>query len=463
MAGAKLRVAVVGVLALSCSEVNAETIESALAQAYRGNPTLNQQRASVRATDESVPQALSGYRPRINGTANYGYNSTWFTGSNRTNPSSVPQEFRSSLQPRDVGVVMQQTLFNGNQTTNRVRQAEAQVIQARETLRATEQNVLLDSVTAYMNVLRDSAIVALRRQNVQALDEQRRATRDRFQVGEVTRTDVAQSEARLADAQSQLLGANAQLQTSRAQFRQVIGREPGALAPGRPVDRMLPATVAESIARGLASHPTIEAAKNGADAAQLQVRVAEASLLPTVTLEASYSRAYDSTIAIDNQMIGQVVGRLTVPIFQGGSEYSTIRQAKETLGAQRIAVDVQREQVRAAVVQSWGLLQAAKAQIEAAQAAVRANEIALEGVREEYRVGQRTLLEVLNAQTELLNSRVALVTAQRDRVVASYSLLSGTGRLSVRQLAINVGQYDETVHYQQVRDAWVGVRTPDGK
>ncbi|NJO53635.1 MAG: TolC family outer membrane protein [Bacteroidales bacterium] len=459
-----IRAAALGVMALALAgEVQAQTLESALAQAYRTNPTLNSQRAGVRAVDENVPQALSGYRPRITGTADIGDQSlTTKTWTNTTPPRSTVTN-RDNLNPGGYGLTLSQTVYNGGQTTNRVRQAEAQVIQARETLRNSEQNVLLDGVTAYMNVLRDTAIVTLRQQNVAALEEQLRATRDRFQVGEVTRTDVAQAEARLAGAQSLLLSANARLQTSRAQYREVIGSEPGRLVPGRPIDKLLPASLEAAVASGLSRHPAIEAAKNGADAAMLEVKVAEGSLLPIVTLEASYLRRFDGSSQLEDSMTAQVVGRLTVPIYQGGSEYATIRQAKETLGQKRLDVDVSREQVRAAIVQSWGELQAAKAQIEAEQTQVRANEIALEGVREEARVGQRTTLDVLNAQTELVNSQVALVVAQRDRVVASYSVLSGIGRLSAKQLGLKVAEYDEAIHYNQVRDAWIGVRTPDGK
>jgi outer membrane protein len=358
---------------------------------------------------------------------------------------------------------MSQTLYNGNRTANQVKAAEAQVLAARETLRNTEQNVLLEAATAYMNVLRDTAIVSLRRQNVEALEEQLRAVRDRFQVGEVTRTDVAQAEARLAGAQSELLLADANAKTSQAVYRRVIGDEPKRLAPGRPVERLLPKTLDACVATGLSRHPSIEAAKHGADAALLQVKVAEGSLYPTVTVEASYLRRFESSPQTDDFMTGQVVGRLSVPIYQGGGEFSTIRQSKETLGQRRLEVDVAREQVRAAVVQSWGLLEAAKAQIEASQSQVRAAEIALNGVREEARVGQRTTLDVLNAQQELLDARVNLITAQRDRVVASYQVLQTIGRLNAASLGLKVAVYDPVLHYKQVKDKWWGLRTPDGR
>lgn len=464
------RIAVAGVFTVAFSAgLQAQSLNNALAQAYYANPTLNSQRAALRVTDENVPQALSGYRPRITGTADTG--TEWFKSKGTTTVTDpqtgerqrVTSTIRDTLNPGGYGVALSQTLFDGGQTTNRVRQAEAQVVQARETLRNTEQNILLDAVTAYMNVVRDTAVVKLRQQNVEALQEELRATRDRFQVGEVTRTDVAQSESRLASARYQLASANAQLQTARAQYRQVIGSEPGQLTQAAPVDKLLPASLEAAVHTGLARHPAIEAAKNGADAALLQVNVAEGSLLPVVTLEASYNRRFDTSPQIEDATTAEVLGRLTVPIYQGGSEYSLIRQAKESLGQRRLEVDVSRDQVRAAVVQSWSLLQASRAQIEAGRVAVAAFQIALEGVREEARVGQRTTLDVLNAQTDLVNAQVALVTAQRDLVVASYSLLSGIGGLSAAKLGLKVQRYDDTAHYRQVRDAWIGVRNPDGR
>ena len=195
----------------------------------------------------------------------------------------------------------------------------------------------------------------------------------------------------------------------------------------------------------------------------MAVKAAEGSLYPTVTLESSVQRRWDVQPGVTDQMTGTVLGRVQVPIYQGGAEYSVIRQNKETLGQRRIELDVQRDLIRATAVQAWSQLEATKAQIIAAQAQVTASEVALNGVREEARVGQRTTLDVLNAQQELVNARVQLVTAQRDRVVASYTLLASVGRLSPPVLGIPTDLYDPRVHYHQVRDKWIGVRTPDGR
>ena len=439
----------------------AATLEEALRQAYQNNPQLNAQRAILRQTDERVPQALSGYRPRVSATASIGTQ----TLDSLTRVGTPPVATRSTgtNTPHAVGMTATQTLFNGFQTGNRTRAAESRVFGGRETLRLTEQTVLLDAATAYMNLLRDIAILDLRKRNVEVLQEQLRQTRDRFNVGEVTRTDVAQSDSRLAAGRSEQLAAEANLITSRAAYRRVIGVEPGRLSPAMPVDRFSPTQLDVAVGRGQAENPAVTAAMYSVDASLHDVKVAEGALYPTVTVTGSVQQAYESTLSTLRTFSASLIGQVVVPIYDGGDEYSTIRETKELLGQRRIELDRARDQARADVVGAWGDLQAAKAQIRATEVQVNAAEIALNGVREEARVGQRTTLDVLNAQQELVDARVALVTAQRDRVVASYALLSATGRLSVKALGLPVISYDPRVHYHQVRDAWAGVRTPDGK
>jgi len=459
---ASLALAVAGV-GMAVSDAAADTLEWALVQAYQNNPSLNAQRAALRATDENVPQALSGYRPKVSVTAQGGYN---YTNAVQQLPvggvvTNIP--FAETFLSRSVAATGTYTLFNGFQTANRTRQAESQVDGARETLRVTEQQVLLDAATAYMNLLRDQAILDLNRRNVEVLTEQLKQTRDRFNVGEVTRTDVAQAESRLAAGRSSLLGAQSNYVTSQANYRRVIGVDPGRLAPGTPVDRLSPNVLAKAIGQGQANSPSVLAAMYGVDVAVLAVKISEGALYPNLTLTASASQGSYPAFEVARQTAASVLGTFTVPIYQGGAEYSAIRQSKETLGQQRLNLDINRDQARATVVQSWGQLDAAKAQIEATTAQVNAAEIALNGVREEARVGQRTTLDVLNAQQELVNARVALVTAQHDRVVASYTLLAAVGGLSMPRLGLDVLIYDPQVHYQQVRDAWIGVRNPDGR
>jgi outer membrane protein len=463
MVGTGVRWAVcAAAIAAACGTIDvarAETLDSALALAYRNNPTLNSQRAALRAIDEQVPQALAGYRPRVTGSWDSGYQSY----EAHTLASGIFTTTNSNISPRGGSVGLVQTVYNGQRTGNLTRQAESAVLSGRESLRNQVQTTLLDAATQYMNVLRDTAILDLQRRNVQVLQEQLKQTRDRFNVGEVTRTDVAQAESRVAAAQSQVLSAEANLKASQAAYQRAIGVPPTNLRAGMPVDRLSPNSIDAAIDAGRAEHPTVTAAQYTVDSAQFAAKAAEGSLYPTVTLEASAAKRWDT--APGSFDVSQITGltRVTVPIYQGGSEYSIIRQAKETLGQRRIELDVQRDLVRATVVQAWSQLQATKAQIIAAQAQVTASEVALNGVREEARVGQRTTLDVLNAQQELVNARVSLVTAQRDRVVASYTLLSAVGRLDPEHLRLPTETYDARTHYHQVRDQWFGVRNPDGR
>jgi outer membrane protein len=455
-------IALAATVALPCVG-RSDTLEWALVQAYQNNPVLNAQRASLRAQDEAVPQALSGYRPRVSATVSAGNQLQNTLTKSVTAAGPVYTGSGADFTPHSVGLTATQTLFNGFQTAHRTRQAEAQVSAGRATLAVTEQTVLLNAATAYMNLIRDSAILELQRRNVEVLQEQLRQTRDRFNVGEVTRTDVAQAESRLAAGRAQVLTAESNYITSRANYRQTIGVDPGKLAPAAPVDRYSPSTLGASIEAGRMFNPNVAAAMFGIDVALLQVKINEAALLPTVTGQVNVQQSWEVSPTIMKQLNASIVGQVTVPIYQGGQEYSLIRQSKETLGQQRISLDTQRDQVQQNVTQSWGQLEAAKAQIQATTAQVNSAEIALNGVREEARVGQRTTLDVLNAQQELVNARVALVTAQHDRVVASYALLNAVGGLSVGGLGLKSSVYDPMTHYQQVRDTWAGVRNPDGR
>jgi outer membrane protein len=445
----------------------AQTLEAALVFAYQNNPTLNAQRALVRATDENVPQALAGYRPRASLTANAGYQTLTTTTreiGSTTPPGTAPIFTQSGANaPRGVGATVTQTLLNGFQTANRTRQAESQVLAARETLRNTEQTVLLTAVTAYMNLLRDLAILSLQRSNMEVLEEQLRQTRTRLDSGNVTATDVSQAEARLAVGRTQVFAAEAGVATSRAVFRQVIGFEPGRLVPATSVDRFSPRSLPDAIMAGTAQHPTVALAQHNVDVALHQVKVAEGALYPTVTLQGSVQKNYDTTLNALETFSASAATQLSVPLYQGGAEYSAIRQAKETQGQRRLDLDVARDQARVQVIQAWAQLEASKRSIESTTGQVTSAESALNGVREEARLGQRTTLDVLNAQQELVNARIALVTAQRDRIVNSYALLGAIGRLGPDVLGLSVPLYSARVHYHQVRDAWIGVRTPDGR
>jgi outer membrane protein len=443
---------------LAALSAYADTMEGALLRAYRNNPQLNAQRASVRVTDENVPQALAGYRPKAAMT---------FTGGaqfvNQLADGSVGKKIEEGIQgPHSAALTVTETVYNGNQTSNKTRAAESQVFGAREGLRLMEQSVLLAAATIYMDYLRDAAILEVQKSNTHVLELTLRQTRDRYSAGLVTPTDVAQSEAQLAAAKSQELAAVSTLTTTRANFRRIIGIEPANLQPASPVDRYLPQTVGGAIELALRQNPNVTAATYGVDVSFLTVKINEGALYPTVSLQATVSKVWDPNITTINQFTAAANAQLTVPVYQGGAEYSLIRQSKETLAQQRLTLEQVRDQARADLVTAWGQLLAGKAQVTAAQSQVQASEIAYLGTTKEAQVGQRTVIDILNAQQTLVNARVALVTAQHDRVVASYAVLNAIGRLSPQVLHLSTQTYDASVHYQQVRDNWVGVSTPDG-
>ena len=410
------------VLLLCPAELSAETLKGALARAYAANPSLNAQRAGLSATGENVPRAKSGYRPKVNATADLGAQH----GSGT--PNVTPH---GSLAPRGVGLEASQSLFDGYRTANAVRQARSQVLGAREALRNAEQNTLLNAVTAYVDVQRDTAILRANRDGVDILDKQLRRTRELFGFGEVTHTDVAQAEARLANARSQASLAEARLRASSARYRQVIGVEPDRLAPAGALDALVPPSLDEALRIALERHPAIHAALHGVDAARLQVKITQGEFLPTVSLTGGLAQRYDVDQQGDRHFDASVIGRITIPLYDGDEVGARARQAKETAGQRRLEADTIRDQVRAAVITSWGQLQAAKAQIAAAQMQVRAAETAFKGVGEEARIGQRTTIDVLNAQQDLLNAQVNLIVARHDRIVGSYAVAQAVGRLTL--------------------------------
>jgi outer membrane protein len=439
----------------------AETIGGALIKAYLNNPDINTQRAAVRATDEGMPQANAGYLPTVTGNLNAGVNST--NGVSQALGGGADGNL--TTLPRGYGVTVQENIFNGEKTFNSVRKAESAVLGAREQLRYTEQNTLLSGLTYYMDVMQNTAVLDLNNSNVEVLKEQLRQTKDRFNVGEVTRTDVAQAEASLADAQANYATARSTLESSIASYRQVIGDQPRRLAPVTPLARLIPHSLSLAISISQVEHPAITASMHGIDAALLTVKINEAALYPTVNLQASLNNAFDTAglPGGTHELTGAIIGQVSIPIYDGGASYASIRQAKEQVSQQEMSTDSQREKVRAGVVAAWGANTISVTVVRARKAQVQAAEVALAGVREEAKVGQRTTLDVLNAQQTLLQARVALVQAQHDQVVNSYTLLSAVGRLSVRSLGLSVAEYDPRVHFNQVKTKQFGVRTPDGR
>ncbi len=443
--------------ALSPLAASAETILGALAKAYQNNSTLNAARAGVRVTDEGVPLAKSGWRPTINGSSSIDYTKTNFPGGNL------------SATTANFGIRIDQTLFDGFQTSNNVASAEAQVRASVESLRNTEENTLFNAAAAYMNVIRDRQIAVLTEQNLQFLTEQARAARSRFEVGEGTRTDVAQADASRATAVAQLSAARAQALSSAATYHQIIGDEPGKLKGASPLAKLLPASLNSAIGVASNEHPAILANQHLVDAAGFSVKSAEGALLPQLSASAGISDSYshDNPASLSspngNSTSANIGATLTIPIYSGGRTEATVRRSKESLSQARIEVDVTRDQVRQAVTAAWTQYTAAQESVAANKQVIDAAQLALNGVIEERNVGQRTTLDVLNAQAAVITAKINQAGSEHDVVVASYAILSAMGRLSVDRLGLQVTKYKPEEHYNAVKDKWTGLRTPDGR
>jgi outer membrane protein len=436
----------------------AESLSDALVKAYQSNPQLNAERARQRGTDENVPQALAGYRPQIVASLSAGLQAV-----RDLLPDNTVQG--TTLKPWTIGVTVTQVLFNGFKTANSVRVAEFQVQSGREALRNVGQGVLLDAVTAYMNVIANDALLQAQQTNVAVLREILGTTHRRLDAGDVTPTDLAQAEARLNRGLADLNAADVALAISKATYRQVIGDAPSHLLAASPVDRLSPGGLAAATEVAGKEHPAVVAAGFDVDVAQTTIKVAESSLLPTVTAQAGVSRSKesDTTLGTFGTDQASIVGQIDVPIYDGGTAASQTRQAKELASQSRLVLEQVRNQTRTAVASAWVTNEGTKVALTAAESEVRAADVALQGVRREAQGGQRTTIDVLNSQQDLTNARSRLIQAQHDRVIASYTLLSAVGRLDVHALNLNTPDYLPEIHYHQVRDAWHGARTPSGQ
>ena len=453
-----LALGVIGCSVVAVGAARAETVAEALARAYQSNPQLNAERARQRATDENVPQALAGYRPQVNATLGYGLQAV----RNLLVDNTIAG---ATLKPWTIGVTVTQTLYNGNKTANSVRVAEAQVQSGREALRNVGQGVLLDAVIAYTNVLANQSLVEAQRANVTSLRETLGIAQKRLNAGDVTPTDASQAEARLARGQSDLNAAEVTLAISQATYAAVIGAPPARLAPAEPMEKLLPRSREDALAMAFKGHPAVLAAGFDVDVATTSIKFAEGTLLPTVTLQGSASRSRDNdpTLGTRGTDEASMIARADVPIYDGGYAASQTRQAKQLSTVSRLVLDQVRNQARTAATAAWVSYEGAKTAVTAAEAEVRASGVALQGVLRELQSGQRTTVDALNSQQDLVSAKARLIGSQRDRVIASYALLSAIGRLDVKTLGLNTPDYLPEVHYHQVRDAWHGLRTPDGK
>ena len=441
---------IAGLLAGSAA---ADTLRDALVSSYQTNPTLNAQRESLKSTDASVAIAKSAGRPQVSTTV----------GINRDLSRSGILDTGSRGPTLSAGVDLSVPLFNSGGIRNSVEAAKTRVLAGRATLRGVEGDVFTQTVSAYMDVIRDRAIVELNQNNVKVLTTNLEATRDRFEIGDLTRTDVAQSEARLQLGRSQLAAAIGQSTGSEATYRQVIGHQPGQLAPPPPLPP-LPATADEAVRIALANNPDLVSITRQAAASGYDVRVAQAGRLPT--LSGVVSGTYVNNLGGGATDIfgfeGPATGTQTtaglnarVPLFQGGLPAARTRQAQAQQGQLFEQVIGTERAVVAAARSAFASYDAAQKAIQSNTVAVQANELALEGARAEQSVGTRTVLDVLNAEQELLNSQVALVTAKRDAYVAGFQLLNAMGQAEAQDLGLDGGPlYDPLGNYRHVANNW---------
>jgi outer membrane protein len=432
------------------------TLQDALAMAYSTNTALVSERANLRATDENVPAALAGWRPQVSISANAGETdgtSITHITSAFAPPSNTRLNALRGTNTEQLTVV--QPLYRGGQTRAGTNRAENQVMGERARLMVQEQTTFGNVVTAYVNVIQDQEILALNVNNEQVLTRQLQATNDRFRVGEITRTDVAQAEAALAGAVATRETAEGTLQTARASYRQLVGELPGRLIEPQPLQLPTP-TLAQASALAEVNNPNVVAAKFDDAAAKDNFDLQYSKLMPNLSLQGQLSRAEDATQPNVTQKTAQILIALTAPIYQGGSEYAAIRQARQLEQQSRTKVEDARRAALQAVVSAWETYGAAKATIDSTRSQVRSNEVALEGVQREAVVGSRTTLDVLNAEQTLLNSRVTLVQNLASLVTASYQVAAGVGRLNARDLNLQVPLYDETAYYKAVKNKWFG-------
>lgn len=448
------RWAAVSLFALMAASVQAEAddLNAALSQTYIANPTLDSARAQLRSTDEGVPQALSGWRPTVTAQANAG--AAWTHNGTKALPGQTIVDRNQQFYPRTYSLTVTQPVFNGFGTVSGTHAAENRVRSGRAQLLDTEQQVLFQAVQAYMSVVSNTSILELNRNNVKVLQAQLQATQDRFDAGEVTKTDVSQAQASLQGAVAAEIAAEGDLTASKAVYRQVIGQEPVQLTvPNVPPN--LPLSEAEVVDLSQ-QQPLVVAARFIVDATKDDIDTQFSELLPSVSLQGSVSHTDAQTSDRDHANDGTILGVLTVPLYQAGAPDSRVRQAKQIYQQAMRQLDETRRSAVQQAVAAWQALETAQAQITSFEEQVRANGIALEGVRQEQTVGARTVLDVLDAEQALLNSKVNLVTAQTNLVIARYQVLQAAGRLNAKDLALNVPVYDPAQHYNEVRNKWWG-------
>ena len=440
--------ALAGVCALALAgPAAAETLADALSLAYQTNPQLQAQRARLRALDEQYVQTRAGYRP----DADLGL-STQLANVAATRPSPLGDDVNSADPTLGAQITASQPLYTGGRVSTALREVEANILAGREQLRALENDLFQAVIQAYVDVRRDEEFVRIRTENVQVLQRQLEETRARFEVGEITRTDVAQSEARLAASQSLLSQQQAAMATSRANYAALVGQSPGTLAP-EPVLAGLPPSVDRAYETAQVNNPDLLAAELTEQASRARVARERAERRPAVGLNASsdYGRELDFDPLDQYGASFRASASLSLPLYRGGATNSRVRAARETNNADRIAIETTRRNVVQQVAQAWNALQAQRAVLLSSEEQVRAARIAFEGVQAEAQAGLRTTLDVLNAQSELREAELSFTRAGRDAYVAGASVLNAMGLLDARVQTPGVETYDPARNFNRVR------------
>ena len=428
---------------------HAKTLNEVLDYTYENSWQLNAERAGQRATDENVAIAKSGFRPQIAGIGSVG------RSYNKNKYDYTPDKTELYKNPDEVALQMRQPLFSGFSTVQSVNAAKSQVRAGRESLLNAEQNVLLQAVAAYMNVVRDKAVLGLRENNENVLKQHLKSYRQRYKVGDLTRTDVAQSEARSEGATAARIAAEGDLKVSEANFFSVVGLAPTELEDMVAFEYSLPATLDEAIDYAMDHNPNIKAAKYTKDATSYTVKAKKGELLPQVDMTAATGIQHQQ-LTVDRGDYWQLKANMTVPLYSAGADYAHIRQARQNENKAKILWDKTVQDVRSNVISAWEYYTASQAQLSSIEAQIKASKLALDGVIREAKVGSRTVLDVLDAEQEHLDNQVALVQTHRDAIVAGYALLAAIGRLNPTDLGLSVTPYDPKEYYEDVKNKWLG-------
>jgi len=443
------------------SPAKSDTIQDALARSYVVSPELNAQRASTRAVDELLPQAKGQWLPQATGQGNLGVLNQQLLSSRFNNSAFGGEDgidLKTITNPIGANLVVSMNIFNGFRGINGINQAEAQIHQARASLRYTEMTILGQAATAYMNLMRDTAAYEIQSDAVKVYEQQVTDTKERLAGGEATLTEVYQAEEYLSESRRQRVNAFTALQSSTAAYKQIILTVPSQLSPASPIDNLLPKKISEALRIADAQHPLADAARYNVDVTRYAVKIAEGQLAPTINIQGRFGQQWNF-FGTSGQRLYEGLGsvQVNVPIYEGGVYYSQIRQAKEKYAEAQLLCDRQINRIHQDIESYWAQWQNASKYLDAVRQRVKNAEAALAGLREGLKYGQGTTWDVLNYQSRVYSARIEFVTAQRDRILSSYNLMFAIGSLTVEDLGLDVPKYEVSDHYNRVKNQFFGV------